>query len=592
MRGLVLVDLKLFRYYSRLVSMGVGVELAVTLADVAESLVSSVRHARTLLNNMNDLGWLSWTPKVGRNQRSLLFLHYDLDQLQVKLAEGLISEEKYDSALAVLDGDHCAFGLVLQQTSGATLREGRLHVQLTYKRRLSSLLPHIPQRNSERFLLRQIYSCLVSCDENGRLHAQLAHYWKCDEKALRWTFYLRPGLTFHDGKIIDAQEIAALFSQMKKTAEYDIELAHVNSVSALQPLCVEFELNSTDSGFGALLADVKFSIQPAPQLSKTSQALVVGSGPFQVTEHSDERLLLQAFERFYGCRVFADKVTIWLLGSNSKSFSKALIKQKTRYDAPEYQKVIGEVNCDSAQLNKNAKHSRIEDGCLFILSNQRKYCAGSDPMPSSRLAGCLDVHTILDHLKTRKGERKAVAAFNFLPDWVKINIHKKMEAQPLPSHIEIAVYDQNALINCANAVSDVLKLQGVSCNINRYSYASLYQNAVNNNLEEDLILLSVNLDDNRPSSAYLWFLADPLLHHCLSAAQSERLRAELINIRSTRAVDTYMDELESLATSMIYEGCMLPLLHSRQTLQFDGVLEGVKITCWGWPAIQEVWSTD
>ncbi len=46
--------------------------------------------------------------------------------------------------------------LFSKETSGATMREGLLHVQLTYKRKFEDLFPHHIHRSSERFLIRQI----------------------------------------------------------------------------------------------------------------------------------------------------------------------------------------------------------------------------------------------------------------------------------------------------------------------------------------------------------------------------------------------------------------------------------------------------
>lgn len=43
---------------------------------------------------------------------------------------------------------------------------------------------------------------------------------------------------------------------------------------------------------------------------------------------------------------------------------------------------------------------------------------------------------------------------------------------------------------------------------------------------------------------------------------------------------------------MISDYRLLPLFHHRQTLRFQGILKGVSITGWGWPAIQDVWTED
>ncbi|MFX3745783.1 hypothetical protein ACJBQ8_10040, partial [Streptococcus suis] len=81
-------------------------------------------------------------------------------------------------ALSILDEDEAAFGRLLKTTSGASVKEGRLNIKLTYKRMFERVVPHQLQRSSERFLLRQIYCCLVSSDYNGQVQPELAHHWR------------------------------------------------------------------------------------------------------------------------------------------------------------------------------------------------------------------------------------------------------------------------------------------------------------------------------------------------------------------------------------------------------------------------------
>ena len=154
-------DLNLLRYYARLEPLGVGEDIKTALPDIAERLFTSHRHARNLLNQMQQLEWLSWAPKVGRHQRSTLVLNLTLPDLKSQLASKRIRQGQYEQALNILDDDQKAFGRLLQSTSGATIREGLLHIQLTYKRSFERIVPHQLQRSSERYLLRQIYCCLV-----------------------------------------------------------------------------------------------------------------------------------------------------------------------------------------------------------------------------------------------------------------------------------------------------------------------------------------------------------------------------------------------------------------------------------------------
>lgn len=582
---------KLLRHYSHLVELGIRQDIAISLTEVSEKLFTSLRHARTLLKSMQELKWLSWTPKVGRNQRSLLYLYYELEQLKAELAASLIASGKYEKALTVVDGDHTLFGQLLQKTSGAVRREGQLHIQLTYRRLFSSLLPHKPQRNSERFLLRQIYSCLVHCDKDGRLSPQLAHHWEHNKEKTCWRFYLRPQLFFHNDQEIDADVIAKLFKQLKVLPEYGKELNHLQQVSVIHPLSIEFQLTQGDSGFAGLLADIRYSIQPAEQITR-SLSTIVGSGAFLVQEQSKERIRLQAFNKFYGCRSLTDSVTIWQLPQEKPdSFANTLLQtgitEQTKTSCSYY------IARDDMQHTtaKAQQYTRIEDGCLLLLFNQKCEETELNSIQRRYLSNLLTAETLLDHFDTDEKQLGAIIAHNLLPGWHKV-YKQVVKEQTLPADLNIAVYDHFALLDCAKAISVVLKKRGIRCQVNVYSFAQLQQKAFNKQLNEALILTSFNLDDNRPTSIFCWLLSSPLLQQSLSQQGSDWLVEALTNIRSTKPLTAYLSELESVATSMIYEDWISPLFHHRQTLQFEGLLKGVSITDWGWPAIQDVWSED
>ncbi|MDF5463485.1 ABC transporter substrate-binding protein, partial [Vibrio parahaemolyticus] len=172
-----------------------------------------------------------------------LILNMELDVLKESLALERIKLGKYEKALAILDEDELAFGRLLKTTSGASVQEGQLNIQLTYKRMFERVVPHQLQRSSERFLLRQIYCCLVSSDHNGKVQPELAHHWRYDEDTYEWTFYLRPGLTFHNGNSIDAETVVSLFAKLSSLQYYEKELAHVANITAPTPLKVVFKLN-------------------------------------------------------------------------------------------------------------------------------------------------------------------------------------------------------------------------------------------------------------------------------------------------------------------------------------------------------------
>lgn len=61
-----------------------------------------------------------------------------------------------------------------------------------------------------------------------------------------------PGLTFHNGAPIDADTVVSLFAKLSSLELYEKELAHVDNITAPNPLKVVFTLSKPDLGFAGL----------------------------------------------------------------------------------------------------------------------------------------------------------------------------------------------------------------------------------------------------------------------------------------------------------------------------------------------------
>ncbi|KJY84492.1 transporter [Vibrio galatheae] len=581
-------DLNLLRYYSRLVPFGIGVEHKTTLPEVANSLCTTPRHARNLLNQMLELAWLSWLPKAGRNQRSTLLLNLELSELKAQLAAKRILQGKYEKALAILDDDEMAFGRLLQTTSGASMREGRLHIQLTYKRPFERLVPHHLQRSSERYLLRQIYCCLVASAADGVLEPQLAHHWHCDSNALEWTFYLRPGLTFHNGSTIDAESVVSLFKKLATLDDYQSELNHLVDVHSPLPNKIVFTLSKPDQGFGGLISGVKYSIQPIGQVNDSTGKQVIGCGPFQVTEHSDSKLCLQAFDRYYACRALTDQVTIWHLDESELENKQIQTNQPGAQASADCHYFVS--HAVSKHIDRNVQKSRTEDGCMFVLFNQ---CADIilDENQRRFLSTYLTPQKVYAFLESNNLLFGCENANNLLPMWHNIT-RPQMPVVSLPQQLSIAIYDYSSLSNCALAVKHLLEQCGVEVSIQSYSYRKLTSRASLGQLQESLIITNINLDDNRHASAFNSLYHNPIIQRCIGEHSKAWLLERLNQLRSDTELTQYLNALEPIASALINQFWLSPLFHHRQTLRFQGVLKDVGLTNWGWPDIKNVWSAD
>ncbi len=573
-------------YFSRLAKLGVSKEILTTLPELAETMFTSTRHCRALLKELSNAGWIEWTPKVGRNQRSHLFLNYSLEGMKAELSKQLIREGSYEKALNLIDNDQELFGRLLKSTSGTQQHQGRLHVQLTYNRQFSTLVPHIPQRNSERFLLRQVYSCLTRCDELGHIQTDLAHHWSYDEQKLVWRFHLRPYLRFHDGSDINSAVVVELFQQLRKSAVYKQELAHIKEMRAINPLCIELELSESDPGLAGLLSQIKYSIQPSVQDSKARK--VVGSGMFKVTEHSLQQLTLQAFDDYHGFRALTESITIWqVVEQSSRVFGDTVLQAGTgKQTIPlcsNYLSVEG-----GQSESESEQRSSIEDGCLLTLVNSRAQLSLSQ---RKYLGQLISTERLLQQVASTTDKVEAVPAYNLLPDWLgMLQIEDCVES--LPKRLTIGTFEHKALKKCAPIITELLERVGVTCTTKIYSFEEFHQRASDNTLCEDLLLTSMNLDENRPISAFYWMWSNPIIHQSLPVQDATWLKGRLTEIRSEKPITRYLKELEPIASALITSGWIIPMFHHRQTLRFEGVLKNVAMNTWGWPVLQDIWSDE
>lgn len=561
-------------------SLGIKQDLLMSLKEVAEVLCTTPRHSRTLLQSLQQREWLNWTPKAGRNQRSILHLYFSLSEIQVSRARLSIEKGHYESALELLGGDQHQFSALLQQTSGTVIREGQLHIQLTYKRIFSPLLPHSPLRNSERFLVRQVYACLTSCDKNGTVGPQLAHHWKHNHDFTVWRFYIRPQLRFHSNGLIDAELICDLFTKLRALPEYQNELAHVTKISASHQ-CVTFELNMPDKGFAALLSDLRYSIQPSAQLSHTSSQSIDGCGPFRMIEQSDKRLRLQAFDQYFSTRSLTDSVTIWQVEHTP---SERI--QFGRTDAENPHQLIEGGTSDPASTQ-----TRIENGCLYLLFNMNNNRTVFTQAQRKFLSKILSPQLVIEEKELSELLLSSIPAHNLLPRWTKVH-PQSVEETPLPDELDIAVYDHLVILDCARALSKKLNQMGVKSRVNVYTFSELHERAQSGELNEELIIASLITDDNLPVSMFRWFCSNSILHQGLPTEAKLWIEQELVQLREQYGVSDYLQKLESLATTMLYENWITPLFHHRQTLKWLGVLEGVAMTDWSWPNFKNVWTDD
>ncbi len=173
-----------------------------------------------------------------------------------------------------------------QSMYGGVLRVGSQPV--------SNLDPHFATSIADILLLEQVYEHLTYIDADNRAVPDLATEWSSPDGKV-WTFTLRSGVKFNDGRDLTAADVVFTFDRLR---DPDVGSPVVNlyknieSVEAVDSTHVRFTLKDTNPEFAADVGDYHASIIPAGSKDPATQR--VGSGPFRIDAYyPEDRIILK-----------------------------------------------------------------------------------------------------------------------------------------------------------------------------------------------------------------------------------------------------------------------------------------------------------
>ena len=140
-----------------------------------------------------------------------------------------------------------------------------------------------------------IYDALVHKDDHYNLQPWLATSWERPD-ALTWTFHLRSGVRFHDGKPLTADDVAWSIESMMNGALITAKggaFAGVASVTVRDPLTVEVRTSHPDASLLFNLSDGLFGVVEKGA-GRDEGLHPVGTGPFKfVSQVQDKEVVVE-----------------------------------------------------------------------------------------------------------------------------------------------------------------------------------------------------------------------------------------------------------------------------------------------------------
>lgn len=123
---------------------------------------------------------------------------------------------------------------------------------------------------------------LVELDADGGLEMKLASGFEASADAATWTFQIREGVTFSDGKTLTADDVMATIERHAGEESSSGALGLLGSISAMRTEGSAFiiELDGPNADLPYLLSDYHLMIQPNG--GKDAPAAAIGTGPYTI----------------------------------------------------------------------------------------------------------------------------------------------------------------------------------------------------------------------------------------------------------------------------------------------------------------------
>jgi len=112
----------------------------------------------------------------------------------------------------------------------------------------------------------QLRNNLVEVNAKSEPIPELAESWDTSADAMTWTFKLRQGVEFHNGKTLDAEDVIASFNHHRGEDSKSAAKSLLESIKAIRAdgkHTVVFELTAGNADFPFITSDYHLTIQPA-----------------------------------------------------------------------------------------------------------------------------------------------------------------------------------------------------------------------------------------------------------------------------------------------------------------------------------------
>ena len=186
-----------------------------------------------------------------------------------------------------------------------------------------SLDPHKTVKAGTREVMFNVFEGLMKPTPNGDLTPAIAESYEVSEDRMTYTFHLREGVQFHNGKTVTAEDV--VYSIQRCAAATETGIVQVEAFSVIEDLkavderTVSITISEPSNEF---ISYMTTAVLPADYDKQDTDP--VGTGPFKfVSRTAQDSVVLEKFNEYWGTPAQLDKVTLKIM-ENADSLMMSL----------------------------------------------------------------------------------------------------------------------------------------------------------------------------------------------------------------------------------------------------------------------------
>lgn len=551
--------------YQRLWHPSAGATQQVTVAELADRCFCSERHVRTLLRQAQEAGWLSWRARSGRGKRGELTFHVTPDSLRNTMMEEALRSGQQHNALELAQLAPDDLRVLLHPFLGGQWQNDTPTLRIPYYRSLDPLHPGFLPGRAEQHLAGHVFSGLTRFRGDGSEPVgDLAHHWEVSPDGLRWHFYIRSTLHWHNGDKISTAQLQQSLTALLALPALNKLFQSVISVDVTHPQCLTFRLHQPDYWLAHRLASY------CSRLAHPDRPMT-GSGPFRIVAYDPELVRLESHEQYHLSHPLLKAIEYWI---TPQLFDRGL-GTSCRHPV---QIAIGEPE-ELSSLRKVGNSTSL--GFCYLTLKQGPNLS---EMQARRLINIIHLSTLLHTLPLDEG--LIMPTEELLPGWL-IPQWSDLTNVSLPDALTLVYHLPVELHTMANQLKRYLARQG--CTLKVIFHDAKTWDGCPALAEADIMMGDRLIGEAPEYTLEQWLRCDALWPHLLSAPQYAHLQATLDAVQSQVDERARHAGLKAIFIRLMENAVLTPLFNYQYQVSAPPGVNGIHLNTRGWFDFTEAW---